>query len=72
MGKRKIFILDQGNTGIYGETIKRQKKQHKQKIHDVFITTYYQGDHITDNKTGRACFMHGREEKCIQSLGKET
>jgi hypothetical protein len=29
MGKRKIFILDQGNTGIYGETIKRQKKQHK-------------------------------------------
>jgi hypothetical protein len=27
--KLKIFLLDQINIGIYGETIKRQRKQHK-------------------------------------------
>jgi hypothetical protein len=71
-GKPRVLLSDQRNIGIYGEPMKRQQTQHKEKIQNVFITTYFLGDHITDNEMGRACFTQGREEECIQSFGGEA
>jgi hypothetical protein len=34
----------------------------------VFISKYYEGDHIKENRRGEACNMHGKYEKCIQSF----
>jgi len=44
-----------------------------QTITDVqHCGNYYSGDQIKKNKTGRACWTYGGEEKCIQDVGDGT
>jgi hypothetical protein len=37
----------------------------------IFISKYYEGDHINEYRKGGACNMHDKYEKCIQSFSRK-
>jgi hypothetical protein len=58
---------------IFAGSMATLERPHNEELHNFHgFTKYCYSDQIKEHEMGRACSIHGTDEKRIQNLGRKT